>query len=109
MSNAQPIEPVETHLINEVLTDYLQLRGDAVKSFTQTVTAGDQILSAWMATKRELDQANWTQGDLFDPLQSIEIGETAHSALLGDLLNPRGSHGQGGLFLESFLRLIEVP
>src|SRR5438552_2949701 len=103
MSNAQPIEPAETHLINEVLTDYLQLRGDAVKSVPQTVTAGDQILSAWMATKRELDLANRTQGDLFNPLRSIGIDETTHSVLVGDFLNPRGSHGQGGLFLESFL------
>lgn len=27
-----------------------------------------------------------------------------HSALLADLLNPRGTHGQGSLFLATFLQ-----
>ncbi len=32
----------------------------------------------------------------------VEV-EQAHSRILADLLNPRGTHGQGGLFLEAFL------
>ena len=34
--------------------------------------------------------------------------ETAHSRFLAALLNPRGEHGQGSLFLELFLRQIGV-
>ena len=109
MLNAQSIEPPVTQFINEVLADYLRLRADAVKSVSQTVTLGDQVLSAWIATKSELELTNRTHGGLFNPLRSIAIGETTHSALVGDFLNPQGSHGQASLFLDSFLALIGIP
>lgn len=32
---------------------------------------------------------------------------TTHSALLCDLLDPRGSHGQGGAFLKAFLEIVD--
>ena len=33
---------------------------------------------------------------------------TTHSALLCDLLDPRGTHGQGGAFLDVFLALLDA-
>ncbi|HEY9249609.1 MAG TPA: PD-(D/E)XK nuclease family protein, partial [Rariglobus sp.] len=42
----------------------------------------------------------------FSPLRAITIKETDHSRLLGDLLNPYGSHGEDPLFLHSFLARI---
>jgi hypothetical protein len=93
-------------LINEVLTDYLQMKdGDIEK----TIILGDKVLSEWVAAKTELKQTNRVHGSLFNPFQFVGIGETTHSALLGDLLDPQGSHGQGKLFLESFLNLLDVP
>jgi hypothetical protein len=93
-------------LINEVLADYLQMRDEGIE---KTITCVDKILSKWMAVKAELEQKNRDYGELFNPLRIIDPGETTHSALLGDLLNPQGSHGQDNLFLDSFLSLIGVP
>jgi hypothetical protein len=95
-----------TMLVNEVLTDYLREKAEGV---AKTLTLGGQILSKWVAAKAELKKTNRAQGSLFNPLQSIYIGETTHSALVGNLLNPQGSHGQASLFLESFLALLGVP
>jgi hypothetical protein len=92
--------------INEVLDDYLNLKAEAI---VKSIPLADQVLAKWMAEKAELKEKNRTDGSLFNPLKSIDIGETTHSTLLGDLLNPQGSHGQKKLFLESFLTLIGVP
>jgi len=32
-----------------------------------------------------------------------------HSLFLAELISPRGRHGQGGLVLESFLRMVKFP
>lgn len=93
-------------LTNEVLSDYLQVR---TESIAKTVTLGGRVLSEWVAVKKQIQQTNRAHGGLFNPIRSIPIGETTHSILLGDLLNPRGSHGHGGLFLESFLTLLGIP
>ena len=42
----------------------------------------------------------------FSPLRAITIKETDHSRILGDLLDPDGTHGEGPRFLHEFLRVI---
>jgi hypothetical protein len=107
MLSPQPIETPEAPLINEVLTDYLQVIEEGI---SKPITLGNLVLSDWMAAKAELEAMNKASGGLFNPLlQFIDIGETTHSALLGDLLNPQGSHGQDNLLLKSFLTLIDIP
>lgn len=69
----------------------------------------DEIIQNWCVIKAEQDEKNRECGHLFNPLETIEIGETTHSRLLGDLLNPKGKHGQGPLFLHAFLERLEVP
>ena len=68
-----------------------------------------EIILKWRVIKAEQDEKNWQYGHLFNPLEAIDIGETTHSRLLGDLLNPKGKHGQGGLFLHAFLEGLGVP
>lgn len=68
-----------------------------------------EIISRWNDLKAEQDEKNKNCGHLFNPLRFIPIGETTHSRLLGDLLDPKGSHGQGRLLLEAFLEQIKVP
>src|SRR5207248_3128712 len=53
--------------------------------------------------------SNRQHGTGFNALSRFKINETAHSRIIGDLLNPLGSHGQGDLFLEPFLRFLEIP
>ena len=78
-------------LTNEVLTDFFQMR-DAI--IGKTIILGDEVLSKWVSTKAELKEANKLDSCFFNPLRTIPICETTHSAILGDLLNPQGSHGQ---------------
>jgi len=55
---------------------------------------------------QEIARASGSDFNLFSILGVGHLEVSTHSALLGDLLNPRGSHGQGKAFLEKFLDLI---
>lgn len=41
--------------------------------------------------------------------RGLRLSETQHSVIIGDLLNPKGSHGQGRMFLDVFLSLFSIP
>jgi hypothetical protein len=45
--------------------------------------------------------------NIFEVTRRSGFEVTTHSALLSDLLDPRGSHGQGGAFLNAFLEIID--
>ncbi|MCH7225105.1 PD-(D/E)XK nuclease family protein [Verrucomicrobiaceae bacterium E54] len=54
-------------------------------------------------------RSNHAEGRSFNPLPWLKIGETMHSRILGDFLDPQGSHGQGAIFLMPFLEELGVP
>lgn len=54
------------------------------------------------AAYAESERREASRFDLLRLLGLVEL-ERTHSRILADLLNPRGTHGQSGLFLESFL------
>jgi hypothetical protein len=72
-----------------------------------------QILSSaldeWVRRKRQIESENTSHGTCFNPLSIIPVSEKIHSKILGDLLNPKGGHGQGNLFLLDFLDHLKVP
>lgn len=78
-----------------------------------TETNSLQLLSdclvQWLVRKKSNEESNTLQGASFNPLNLIPIKETTHSRILGDILNPRGSHGQGCLFLKLLLVHLDVP
>jgi PD-(D/E)XK nuclease superfamily len=45
--------------------------------------------------------------NVFEVTRRSGFEVTTHSALLCDLLDPRGTHGQGGAFLQAFLAMID--
>jgi hypothetical protein len=45
--------------------------------------------------------------NVFEVTRRSGFEVTTHSALLCDLLNPWGSHGQGGAFLKAFLEMVD--
>jgi hypothetical protein len=93
-------------LLTSVLDDYLAFR-DA--SLSDSAGLFKSVLTEWTRISSKIAARNREQGTSFNPLSQIRIGETSHSRLLGNLLNPRGSHGQGTLFLDVFLRRIGYP
>lgn len=47
--------------------------------------------------------------NLFHVLRLSRSETSCHSRLLGELLDPKGSHGQGEVFLQNFLEVIGLP
>ena len=87
----------------------LQTRDMAAAFRSQQQKLLPEIISNWLDIKTEQKEKNRLNGHLFNPLAFLPIAEPTHSCLIGDLLNPRGSHGQGRLLLEVFLRHLGVP
>ena len=56
--------------------------------------------------QRELDSQLAQRFNVFDYLRTDELGL---SRVIADLLNPRGKHGQGPVFLELLLRGLKLP
>jgi hypothetical protein len=89
-----------------VLEKYLALK----EQITQQLTSDTRtFLEAWLVAKEGCDEANKMSGVDFNPLMRIPIKEPIHSKIIGDFLNPKGSHGQGALFLQYFLEKLGVP
>ena len=47
------------------------------------------------------------RGEQFNMFKACGVNhyENTHSAIIAELLNPQGSHGQGSIFLSSFIRI----
>ena len=82
-----------------------QDRSNRLASVCDFVASLDQ---EWAQIKLAELERNRKENHHYSPLRHITIKETDHSKLLGELLDPNGSHGQGPLFLESFLTRIGI-
>ena len=71
----------------------------------QYFTGMKYYLNASNEANRRLDKVLASSFSVFDYVSDKEI---MLSRVLSDLLNPRGSHGQGDLFLKKFLTVIKV-
>lgn len=92
--------------LTRVLADYMAFRE---ASLCENFTLFGQVIEDWIHATTEITTQNRSRGVSFNPFARIKIGETSHSRILGDLLNPRGSHGQGALFLRIFLEKLGYP
>lgn len=54
------------------------------------------------------EKENQISAKEFSVFQYINLYEVLMSKIFKDLLNPRGKHGQGSLFLDQFLSLLEI-
>lgn len=57
---------------------------------------------------KELERYCASNFNIFSLLGVANLEVTTHSALLGELLNPMGTHGQGDLFLKKFLVMNKI-
>jgi len=92
--------------VGSVLNDYLQWKDEHLGSQMDLV---GPLLDDWMSKRAEVAKANRINGRSFNPLSRLKINETAHSRILGDLLDPGGTHGQKDLFLAPFLDALGIP
>lgn len=66
-------------------------------------------LNVLVAEEKKRQEEKLRRGESFNvfSILKMESNETAtHSAILAELLNPRGSHGCGSAFLGAFLRQV---
>ncbi|MDD3148190.1 MAG: PD-(D/E)XK nuclease family protein [Candidatus Riflebacteria bacterium] len=83
--------------------EHYQLRFQAFKRDFCVLSSGLEVMSN-MAM--QVDKSLATRFNLFKLLQVERSEVYTHSAILADLLDPRGTHGQGSLFLEGFLKML---
>jgi len=88
-----------------VLTETTALRRQLLESSRQLI---QNLSDLWLDVRRKDIARNVLENHHFNPLRRISIKETDHSRILGDLLDPQGSHGQGMLFLDSFLKMLGI-
>ncbi|MDZ4809265.1 MAG: PD-(D/E)XK nuclease family protein [Bacteroidota bacterium] len=83
---------------------------DAFKKVRIEISFSDskEILEDFSDKGILIDEKNKKTSYLLNSLRYFEIGETMHSFLISNLLNPAAEHGQGKLFLNSFLSMIGI-
>lgn len=86
-------------LLLKAETEHLQILRDSI----------DQLRTEFETATRLAAQEALRDAPYFNVFRVLQVShkEASHSDFLAQLLNPRGEHGQGTLFLSSFLRMIQ--
>ena len=69
-----------------------------------------EVAESYAESKRK-EQARWDRGESFNIFNTVGLRSEEvrlHSAFIGELLNPKGSHGASSLFLKAFLEVIGI-
>lgn len=70
-----------------------------------------QISCLYQKAKLDTDRRT-KQGEFFNIFNVIGLSSEEvrlHSAFIAELLNPKGSHGVGNVFLKEFLKILDIP
>jgi len=88
-------------VINDVINPLTNIRSESLLAFSE-------LLANATIIKSLQKRSNYLYGTGFNPLSQFTLDEHTHTQLLGNLLNPCYPHGQGDLFLISFLNLLDI-
>ena len=69
-----------------------------------------EVAEYYVESKRK-ENERWERGESFNIFNTIGLRSEEvrlHSAFIGELLNPRGSHGASSLFLKAFLEVMGI-
>lgn len=90
---------------NEFLGDFIAVRDNYLSSL---INLNTKVIRDFAVKFIAIKKENEEKSIFFNPLNYFNIGETLHSYMLADLLNPNSNHGQGRLFLNSFLKKLNI-
>ena len=90
-----------SRILNSV-TSYQQYRLESTRRLIYGLS------TSWNNIREEERKKSALKNHDFNPLRCFKIKETDHSKILGGLLDPHGTHGQGNLFLHSFLGILDI-
>ena len=68
-------------------------------------------VAKYYAESKRKENERWERGESFNIFNTIGLRSEEvrlHSAFIGELLNPRGSHGASSLFLKAFLEVMGI-
>jgi hypothetical protein len=91
---------------NNILSAFGNTKGALVKNY---ISGFENLLTAFKPIKEKAVEHNRETSCRFNPLkQFVKLNETMHSKMLAYLLDPHAEHGQNDLFLQPFLRMIDI-
>jgi len=93
---------------NSILAELTHLSTQRSILAQQTVKLNEEILTRFLVIYKESKERNRQTSCDFNLFRLFKIGETLHSYLLANILDPNSEHGQGNLFLYSFLNKIGI-
>lgn len=79
-----------------------------IKKFSINTTCHIKKYSPLLPTLQLTSFPKITKPSELNFFKKIQITEPQHSCILGDLLNPIGSHHQGDLFLKLFFEVLDI-
>jgi hypothetical protein len=88
-----------------LLNQFSLIRDQVMTQYSENL---ESVLSNSKSISETIKEENRKTSFLFNPLLFFSIGETTHSFLLASLLDRKGNHGQGDLFLKLFLQKFEI-
>lgn len=91
--------------VQTFLKDYSNLKH---KIKDRVIENNKELLDKFLLIKKQAEQKNRETSCDFNVLKLFSINEPMHSFLLANILNPNSEHGQGNLFLLSFLRKLGI-
>lgn len=68
-------------------------------------------VSKFYTESKKVESERWERGESFNIFNTIGLKSEEvrlHSAFIGELLNPKGSHGASSLFLKAFLDVMQI-
>lgn len=71
----------------------------------------EKLLDQIFAINREFEQVEKLTGEKFNIFRILKVESNevrTHSAFIGELLNPKGSHGQNDIFLKEFIKVFKT-
>lgn len=102
--------PIDLKQVDQFLDRYREFAGSIERDYFARIASDFDRLK--LGVNEVLDkeyESNRRTASMFNifELLAVREDEATHSTLLADFLDPRGSHGQGPFFLNSFLHFCE--
>ena len=62
-------------------------------------------IAIWLNREQTFRREKYNRGESFNIFKACGVDhyEVTHSSIIAEFLNPKGSHGQGTLFVEAFI------
>lgn len=103
--------------MKEFTEDSLKLSDELISAFHRiqvtkrkdTIMVNEALIMRFITLIEDRKNLHKRHSTNLNVFKYFGLGETMHSFLLAKLLNPNAEHGQGKLFLNLFLKMLDIP